>query len=231
MLSPGRGAEVPGGPCRDGASTATVHPGRRTRRGPPMRLTTRRRTATAAFTSAALVAMAGVGALLAAPAQAATGCKVEYKVTNQWPSGFGGDVVVTNLGDAVSGWKLGWSFGAGQQITQAWGGNATQSGAAVTISNASWNGSLSTGATAQVGFNASWSGSNPVPTSFTLNGVTCTAARRTRRRTRPPRRRRATRRPRRLDDATRPPRRPPVWWAGRRRTAAPAVAARRRPRR
>ena len=140
-----------------------------------MRLTTRRRTATAAFTSAALVAMAGVGALLAVPAQAATDCKVEYKVTNQWPSGFGGDVVVTNLGDAVSSWKLGWSFGAGQQITQAWGGTATQSGAAVTISNAGWNGSLlSTGATAQVGFNASWSGSNPVPTSFTLNGVTCT---------------------------------------------------------
>lgn len=139
-----------------------------------MRLTTRRRTATAALTSAALVAMAGVGALLAAPAQAATGCKVEYRVTNQWPTGFGGDVVVTNLGDALSGWTLGWSFGAGQQITQAWGGTAAQSGATVTVGNASWNGSLSTGATAQVGFNATWSGSNPVPTSFTLNGVTCT---------------------------------------------------------
>ena len=41
-----------------------------------MRLTTRRRATTAALTSAALVAMAGVGALLAVPAQAATGCTV-----------------------------------------------------------------------------------------------------------------------------------------------------------
>ena len=65
----------------------------------------------------------GVGIAVAQPATAAAGCRVDYTVTNQWGAGFGADVKITNLGDAVSGWTLTWSFGAGQTVTQAW--NAT----------------------------------------------------------------------------------------------------------
>ena len=65
-----------------------------------------------------------------ASAQAAAGCRVTYTVTNQWPTGFGASVNIDNLGDPVNGWRLTWSFGAGQTITQLWSGSVTQSGAA-----------------------------------------------------------------------------------------------------
>ncbi|MFD7659828.1 cellulose-binding domain-containing protein, partial [Actinosynnema sp. NPDC059797] len=107
-------------------------------------------------------------------ANAAAGCRVDYTVTNQWQGGFGANVTVTNLGDAVSSWTLEWSFPAGQQVTQLWGGEFSQSGSAVTVRNASYNGSLATGASVTPGFNGSWTGSNPAPTSFKLNGVACT---------------------------------------------------------
>ncbi len=64
--------------------------------------------------------------------------------------------------------------GAGQQVRDLWNGTFTQSGALVTVTNASWNGTLAAnGGSAEVGFNGSWSGSNPKPTAFTLNGAAC----------------------------------------------------------
>lgn len=133
-----------------------------------------RRSATALLAAAA-VAVGGLTALSAATAaQAAPGCKVEYKITNQWGGGFGADVTVTNLGDPVSSWNVGWTFAAGQRITQLWNGTATTSGSSVSVASLPWNGSLSTNAKTSFGFNGSWSGSNPVPASFTLNGTTCT---------------------------------------------------------
>lgn len=119
-------------------------------------------------------ALALGGTAVATSASAATGCRVDYTVTNQWGGGFGADVKITNLGDALSSWTLTWSFGAGQTVTQAWNTTATQSGAVVTARNVSYNGSIATGASTSFGFNGSWTSSNPVPTSFALNGVTCT---------------------------------------------------------
>src|SRR6187402_2998291 len=116
----------------------------------------------------------GVGIAAAQPAAAAVGCRVDYTVTNQWQSGFGADVKVTNLGDAVTGWDLRFSFGAGQTVSQLWNGSVTQSGAAVSVRNAGWNGNIATNGTASFGFNGSWAGSNPAPSTFTLNGVACT---------------------------------------------------------
>ena len=119
-------------------------------------------------------ALALGGTAVATSASAATGCRVDYTVTNQWGGGFGADVKITNLGDALSSWTLTWSFGAGQTVTQAWNTTATQSGAVVTARNVSYNGSIATGASTSFGFNGSWTSSNAVPTSFALNGVTCT---------------------------------------------------------
>jgi non-reducing end alpha-L-arabinofuranosidase len=119
---------------------------------------------------AAASAVTGIGSA----AQAATGCQVSYAVTNQWTGGFGATVSITNLGDAMDGWRLTWSFGAGQSITQLWSGSLSQSGSQVSVSNAAYNASIATGASTSFGFNGSWTGSNPVPTGFTLNGVSCT---------------------------------------------------------
>ncbi|MBF9133769.1 family 43 glycosylhydrolase [Plantactinospora sp. S1510] len=131
---------------------------------------TRTRSMVAAAAAATLVAVG----LTVASAQAAAGCRVTYTITNQWPTGFGASVNIDNLGDPVNGWRLTWSFGAGQTITQLWSGSFTQSGADVTVTNATWNGSIPTNGGVSFGFNGSTSGSNnPVPASFALNGTTC----------------------------------------------------------
>ena len=128
----------------------------------------------AALLSGSLLAVMAIGALTATSAQAATGCRVDYAVTNQWSTGYGADVTVTNLGDPVSSWNVTWSFTAGQQVTNLWNATVNQSGAAVSVTGLSWNSALGTGGEANFGFNGSWSGSNPAPTSVRMNGVACT---------------------------------------------------------
>ncbi|MEV6617743.1 endo-1,4-beta-xylanase [Streptomyces sp. NPDC051051] len=91
-------------------------------------------------------------------------CTAAYSVTGQWNTGFTGQVRIACSGAALSSWKVGWNFGAGQQIAQAWNATCAQSGAAVTCSNASYNGTVPDGGSVTFGFNGSWSGSNPVPT-------------------------------------------------------------------
>ncbi|ASW55275.1 cellulose-binding domain-containing protein [Plantactinospora sp. KBS50] len=120
-----------------------------------------------------LAAAVAVGAVSVTAHAATAGCQVDYAVSSQWPGGFGANVTVTNLGDPVSSWTLTWSFGAGQQVTQAWNTSLSQSGAQVTARNVSYNGNLGTNASTAFGFNGSWNGSNPVPTNFALNGVAC----------------------------------------------------------
>ncbi|SDN03594.1 endo-1,4-beta-xylanase [Streptomyces sp. cf386] len=91
-------------------------------------------------------------------------CTAAYSVSNQWNTGFTGQVRIACSGAALSSWKVSWTFGAGQQLTQAWNASCTQSGATVTCSNASYNGTVPDGGSVTFGFNGSWSGSNPVPT-------------------------------------------------------------------
>ncbi|WFE49670.1 cellulose binding domain-containing protein [Micromonospora sp. WMMD1155] len=137
--------------------------------------TGRRRTTLIATTAAATATLVTAGLLTSVSAQAAAGCQVAYSVASQWPGGFTGNVTVTNLGDPVSGWTLRWSYGAGQQTSQAWGATISQSGSQVSATNVDYNGNLATNGTASFGFNASWNNSsNPAPTSFTLNNVACT---------------------------------------------------------
>ena len=130
---------------------------------------------TPALVAGMAVVLAGVGAVTAAPpASAAVGCRVGYTVTATWPGGFGANVTITNLGDPINGWTLVWSYAAGQTVTQAWNATVTQSGSQVTARNVGYNGLLATNGNTSFGFNGSWNGSNPVPTSFTFNGVACT---------------------------------------------------------
>ncbi|MEU1646796.1 non-reducing end alpha-L-arabinofuranosidase family hydrolase [Micromonospora zamorensis] len=136
---------------------------------------TRSRATNVGLVSAGVALLVSSTVVAALPAgAAAAGCSVTYAVSSQWQGGFGANVSVTNLGDPLTSWALTWSYSAGQTVTQAWNTSLTQSGSAVTAANVSYNGAVATNGTVSFGFNGSWTGSNPAPTSFALNGVTCT---------------------------------------------------------
>ncbi|WP_449061313.1 glycoside hydrolase family 6 protein [Planomonospora algeriensis] len=126
----------------------------------------------AATTAALLVAAAGLATGQAATAHAAVACDVTY-TSNDWQGGFTASVNLKNLGDALDGWTLGFSFTGGQKLVQGWSATWAQDGTKVTAKNLDWNGKLATGASTSIGFNGSWSGSNPKPTDFTVNGTAC----------------------------------------------------------
>ncbi|MFI9816372.1 non-reducing end alpha-L-arabinofuranosidase family hydrolase [Saccharothrix variisporea] len=139
-------------------------------------LSTRRfasRRATLAAAALAPIAAVSVLTAVSAPASAAPGCSVAY-TASQWQGGFTANVAITNVGDAVNGWTLTWSYPAGQKVTQAWNADVAQSGTQVTAKNVSYNASIPTGGKVEFGFNGSWTGSNPAPESFSLNGTPCT---------------------------------------------------------
>ena len=98
------------------------------------------------------------------------GCTATYAVTNQWNNGFTANVTVTNNGSApTSGWKVSWTWGGGQQISNVWNGvlAGTQP---VVVTNAGYNGSIAPGGNTSFGFQATYSGSNPSPS------LTCTTS-------------------------------------------------------
>jgi cellulose 1,4-beta-cellobiosidase len=122
---------------------------------------------------AAVVATAGIVAV-ANNASAASGCTAKYTITSSWQGGFQASVDVTNLGDAVSTWSVGFDFGnSSQTISQIWNANKTQSGTHVTATSLSYNGNVATNGALNFGFLGSYSGSNPAASNFTLNGVAC----------------------------------------------------------
>ncbi|MEU4658303.1 glycoside hydrolase family 6 protein [Streptomyces sp. NPDC023723] len=134
------------------------------------------RSRTALLAALALVAGASGAAYAAVPPDvgaAAVPCTVDYKVQNDWGSGFTAAVTVTNNTAAKSGWSLKWSYAGNQKVTSGWNAKLSQSGTAVTAANESYNGTLSTGGSASFGFQGTYSGSNAVPATFTLDGVTC----------------------------------------------------------
>jgi chitodextrinase len=97
------------------------------------------------------------------------GCTATYKAGNDWGSGFTADVTVTSGSSAIHSWKVGWTYGGSQRITNAWNATVTQSGASVTAANASYNGALGASASTSFGFQGTGSG-GAVPT------LTCTAS-------------------------------------------------------
>ncbi|MEU6424393.1 cellulose-binding domain-containing protein [Microbispora sp. NPDC046973] len=123
---------------------------------------------------AGVAALAGVAT--AGTAQAATGCAVTY-TTSDWPGGFTAAITIQNLGSAINGWTLDFTFpNSSQKVDTGWSATYSQSGQNVTARNVDYNAAIATGASVSIGFNGSWSGSNPTPASFTLNGVTCTGS-------------------------------------------------------
>ena len=68
-------------------------------------------------------------------------------MVSSWSGGYQLQFTVANSGTAaISSWRVGFSFAGTQTIANSWNATVTQSGAAVTATNASYNGSLATGA-------------------------------------------------------------------------------------
>ena len=104
-----------------------------------------------------------------------SGCHVTYTKNSEWPGGFTAGVTINNTGtSAISSWTVKFTFPGDQKVTSSWNdGSLTQSGEAVTATNASYNGSINPGGNASFGFQGTWTSSDASPTSFTVNGVTC----------------------------------------------------------
>jgi cellulose 1,4-beta-cellobiosidase len=103
-------------------------------------------------------------------------CTVAYTASS-WNTGFTGSLRITNnSAAALQNWNLTFAFANGQTITQGWSAQYAQSGSTVTVTPAAWNTTLGAGASVEVGFNGSHTGTNTEPTSFTLNGASCTVA-------------------------------------------------------
>jgi cellulose 1,4-beta-cellobiosidase len=78
---------------------------------------------------------------------------------------------VTNTGTAATkGWKVTWTWGGNQQITNSWNATVTSSGSSVTAVNLGYNGAIAAGGNTTFGIQASYTGSNAAPT------LTCTAS-------------------------------------------------------
>lgn len=100
-------------------------------------------------------------------------CRVEYRVSSDWGSGFGADVVVTNRGASLQSWTLEWEYTQGQRVTSLWNGSFSQNGGAVTVRDAGWNAALPSGGSVSFGFIGALTGANGSPRNFRLNGVSC----------------------------------------------------------
>src|ERR1019366_6593846 len=101
-------------------------------------------------------------------------CQVTYTKASEWQGGFVANVTISNTGTAaINGWTLKFTFPGDQHVTNAWNATVTQSGTAVTATNASYDGTISPGASASMGFQGTWTANDTSPTSFTLNGASC----------------------------------------------------------
>lgn len=109
-----------------------------------------------------------------APPAPTYGCRVTYRVTNQWNGSFRTDVTIANTGSApVNGWTLSWIFGAGQAVNNMWNATYRQSGGWVGATNTGYNPAIPPGGSLLIGFTATNGASNPAPGAFSLNGRSC----------------------------------------------------------
>ncbi len=107
------------------------------------------------------------------PPPSNTNISVAVVETAQWSGGFGANLVITNNGTtAVNNWTL--TFGFNQTITSLWNGSYTQTGSAVSVTNASWNGSIAPGANTTVGLDGNGTLTASSTTNCMFNGSPCT---------------------------------------------------------
>jgi endoglucanase len=102
-------------------------------------------------------------------------CQVGYAIQSQWQDGFVANLTITNTATSpINGWTIAWTFSGNQQLTNMWGATPTQTGQRVSAHDAGYDAQIGAGQSVGFGFQATYSGSNAIPTSFTVNGATCT---------------------------------------------------------
>ena len=108
----------------------------------------------------------------------AISCHIDYMIQNQFHSGFVVNLGISNTGTTpISGWTLTWSFADGQTISSYFNGNFTQTGANVSVQSRIYDANIAPASklSIDVGFVGIWNNiTNSIPTSFALNGTTCT---------------------------------------------------------
>jgi hypothetical protein len=101
----------------------------------------------------------------------ATTVAPNYVVTQNWGSGFEGEVTLTNQQtSAVKNWTLAFDYGA--TITSIWDGSiVSHTGTHYVVTNAGWNSTLAAGGQVEFGFIAAPGASPASPTNYVLNGT------------------------------------------------------------
>ncbi|MFL4907827.1 cellulose binding domain-containing protein [Streptomyces sp. MMS24-I2-30] len=111
----------------------------------------------------------------AATVSAPAACRVEYDQVDEWTGGFQATVTVTTA-EALSDWRVAWSFRDGQQVSQMWNARISQQGSRVTANATDYDASVAAHGSLSFGFLGTWHGRNSAPYAFTLNGAACAAS-------------------------------------------------------
>ncbi|WP_439657028.1 cellulose binding domain-containing protein [Lentzea sp. HUAS TT2] len=103
-------------------------------------------------------------------------CRVG-NVISAWNNGLTSNITITNTGSSpISGWSLVFTLPGGQTITSGWSATYSPSSGQVTAKNVSYNGDIAPNASTTFGFQATHTGNNSAPSSYSLNGATCSVA-------------------------------------------------------
>ncbi|TKG66307.1 protein kinase domain-containing protein [Prauserella endophytica] len=131
----------------------------------------RRRTVVVGIgTAALLIAGVLIGVLISSPGEPSaegdqppvigstserpdSGCVARYAVTNSWPGGYQGEVIVRNDGEErLTGWVVRWKLPAGHTVDEVWNGSLSRAGSTVTVRSADWNSVVRVGDSVSFGF-------------------------------------------------------------------------------
>jgi cellulase/cellobiase CelA1 len=95
--------------------------------------------------------------------------RCEIGRTDTWNAGFViNDITITNTGTtSISAWSIALNFANNTTFVNGWGGQYTQSGQNVTVTNMPYNGQLAPGQSASIGFQGEKSGEFQAPTCTT----------------------------------------------------------------
>lgn len=127
----------------------------------------------ATMTVAALATTAVSVVGFTAPAQAATAdVNVDWKITQDWGSGYQGSVTVKNTSSkTINPWSL--TIPYANNIGSTWDAVATSTSGGYRFSGPSWNMALAPGASVSFGFVGSAKGGSLTPTTCIVSGATC----------------------------------------------------------
>ena len=112
------------------------------------------------------------------PVTTGLSCHVTYTLNSAWnasPNGFTSQVTIANTGTTtINSWSLTFTWPGDEKITANFNGGFSQTGANATLTNASYNGTIAAGSNITDGFQGTWTSNHANPTSFAINGTTCT---------------------------------------------------------